>query len=63
VAQLCSETNTPIETALERLARAGFTGATAESNMKELATRNGRRPNEVAQIIQGLPPTGEEGRR
>ncbi len=63
VAQLCGETNTPVEAALERLAQAGFTGATAESNMRELATKHGRRPIEVAQIIQGLPPTGEEGRR
>jgi hypothetical protein len=63
VGQLCEETNIPVETALERLRRAGFTAATAESNMRQLATQNGRRPIEVAQIIQGLPPTGEEGRR
>ena len=63
VGQLCEETNIPVETALERLRQAGFTAATAESNMRQLATQNGRRPIEVAQIIQGLPPTGEEGRR
>ena len=63
VGQLCEETNIPVETALERLRQAGFTDATAESNMRQLATENGRRPIEVAQIIQGLPPTGEEGRR
>jgi hypothetical protein len=63
VSQLCAETNTPIETALARLAQAGFQGATAESNMRELATKHGRRPIEVAQIIRGLPPTGEEDRR
>jgi hypothetical protein len=63
VAQLCEEANLPVETALERLRQAGFTAATAESNMWQLATQVGRRPIEVAQIIQGLPPTGEEGRR
>lgn len=63
VRQLCEETNTPIETALSRLSQAGFQDATAESNMRELAVRYARRPIEVAQIIQGLPPTGEEDRR
>jgi hypothetical protein len=63
VGQLCEEANLPVETALERLRQAGFTAATAESNMRQLATQVGRRPIEVAQIIQGLPPTGEEGRR
>jgi hypothetical protein len=63
VGQLCEETNIPVERALERLRQAGFTSATAESNMRQLATENGRRPIEVAQIIQGLPPADEEGRR
>jgi hypothetical protein len=63
VGQFCEETNIPVETALERLRQAGFTAATAESNMRQLATQNGKRPIEVSQIIQGLPPTGEEGRR
>jgi len=63
VGQLCQEVNVPIETALERLRQAGFTDATADSNMRQLATQNGKRPIEVAQVIQGLPPTGEEGRR
>jgi hypothetical protein len=63
IGQICEETNIPVETALERLRQAGFTAATAESNMRQLATQNGKRPIEVAQIIQGLPPTGEEGRR
>jgi hypothetical protein len=63
VGQLCQEVNVPIETALERLRQAGFTDATADSNMRQLATRNGKRPIEVAQVIQGLPPTGEDGRR
>ena len=63
VGQLCAETGTPIDTALARLEQAGLPGATAESNMRELAQKNGRRPIEVAQIIQGLPVTGEEGRR
>jgi hypothetical protein len=31
--------------------------------MRQLATQNGKRPIEVAQVIQGLSPTGEEGRR
>jgi len=63
VGQLCEETGTPIDAALARLEQAGLPGATAESNMRELAQKNGRRPIEVAQIIQGLPVTGEEGRR
>jgi hypothetical protein len=63
VGQLCEETNTPVNAALARLEQAGFHGATAGSNMRELATKNGRRPIEVAEIVQGLPPTGEEGRR
>jgi hypothetical protein len=49
--------------AMENLREAGFTAATAESNMRQLATQNGRRPIEVAKIIRGLLPTGEEGRR
>lgn len=63
IGQLCDETNIPVETALERLRQAGFTAATAGSNMRQVATQHGKRPIEVAQIIQGLPPTGEEGRR
>jgi hypothetical protein len=63
VGQLCEEADVPVEAALARLRQAGFTGATAESNMRQLATENGKRPIEVAQIIQGLPPTGEEDRR
>jgi hypothetical protein len=63
VGQLCEEAGVPVDTALERLRQAGFTAATAESNMRQVATQNGRRPIEVAQIIQGLPPTGDEGRR
>ncbi len=63
VGQFSEESNIPVETALERLRQAGFTAATVESNMRQLATENGRRPIEVAKIIQGLPPTGEEGRR
>ena len=31
--------------------------------MRQLATANGRRPIEVAQIVRGEAPTGEEGRR
>jgi hypothetical protein len=63
VGQLCEEASIPVETALARLRQAGFTAATAESNMRQLASQNGKRPIEVAEIIQGLPPTGEEGRR
>jgi hypothetical protein len=63
VGQLCTETGIPVATALERLRQAGFPDATAESNMRQLATANGRRPIEVAQIIRGEAPTGEEGRR
>jgi hypothetical protein len=63
VGQFCEEANIPVDAALERLRQAGFTAATAESNMRQLATQNGKRPIEVAQIIQGLPPSGEEGRR
>jgi hypothetical protein len=63
VGQLCQEANVPIETALGRLRQAGFTNATSDSNMRHLATQNGKRPIDVAQVIQGLPPIGEEGRR
>ena len=63
VAQLCAETGIPLETALERLHGGGFPDANGESNMRQLATANGRRPIEVAQIIRGETPTGEEGRR
>ena len=63
VGQLCAETGIPLETALERLHQAGFPDAAAESNMRQLATANGRRPIEVAQIVRGEAPTGEEGRR
>jgi hypothetical protein len=45
------------------LRQAGFTDATADSNMRQLTTQNGKRPIDVAQVIQGLPPAGEEGRR
>jgi hypothetical protein len=63
VGQLCDEANVPVETALERLRQAGFTGATAGSNLRQLAADNGRRPIEVAQAIQGRLPTVEEGHR
>jgi hypothetical protein len=63
VGQLCAETGIPVDTALERLRQAGFPDAAAESNMRQLATANGRRPIEVAQVIRGERPTGEEGRR
>jgi hypothetical protein len=63
VGQLCQEVNVPIETGLERLRQAGFNAVTVDSNMRQLAAQNGKRPIEVAQVIQGLPPTGEEGRR
>lgn len=63
VGQICQEVNIPVETALERLRQAGFTDAAADSNMRQLATQYGRRPIEVAQVIQGLPTTGEAGRR
>lgn len=62
VGEFCAEMNVPVATALDRLRQAGFTDATAESNMREVATKLGKRPIEVAQVIQGLPPTGEEGR-
>lgn len=63
IAQLCAETGIPLDTALDRLHQAGFPDAVAESNMRQLATANGRRPIEVAQVIRGETPTGEEGRR
>jgi hypothetical protein len=63
VAQFCQETAIPVATALARLHQAGFTDATAGSNMRQLAAQYGRRPIEAAQVIQGLPPTGEGGER
>jgi hypothetical protein len=63
IRQLCEETGIPVDAALERLRRAGFQSASAESNMRQLATVHGRRPIEVAQIVRGETPGGEEGRR
>jgi Domain of unknown function (DUF4405) len=63
VGEICQQVNIPVETAIDRLRQAGFTDATPDSNMRQLATANGKRPIEVAQIIQGLPPGAQEGHR
>jgi hypothetical protein len=63
VGELCRESNIPVETGLGRLRQAGFADATAGSNLRQLATANGRRPIDVVQVIRGEAPTGEEGQR
>ncbi|RPJ70256.1 MAG: DUF4405 domain-containing protein [Acidobacteria bacterium] len=53
VQQIAEQLDIPLTTALDRLHRAGIRQAAADSNLRELATANSRRPFEIAQIIQG----------
>jgi hypothetical protein len=62
VGQLCEQLNIPVETGLERLRQAGFQNAAPDSNVRELATRNGKMPVEAAQAIQGAPAASGESR-
>jgi len=53
VEQIAEQLNIPITTAIDRLHRAGVDTAGADSNLRALAAASGRRPFEIAQIIQG----------
>jgi hypothetical protein len=57
VQQIAEQVNVPLATAIDRLRQAGIDDAAADSNVRELATTHGRRPFEVAQIIQGTAGT------
>ncbi len=53
VQQIADQLNIPLDTAIERLHRAGISQAAPDSNLRELATASSRRPFEIAHIIQG----------
>jgi hypothetical protein len=52
VQQLCEQVGVPAESGVQRLRAAGI-DATTSSNIRELATRYGKAPFEVARIIEG----------
>lgn len=52
MAKLAETTKVPVEQAMENLRQGGFANATAESNLRQQATQNGRRPIEIAQVVQ-----------
>ena len=53
VQQICEQLGIGVDQGLERLRAAGFAGATATSNLRELAQSQGRTPIEVATVIRG----------